>query len=80
MIELTMEEFILWVIGVPLLGMGLWGLISGLRCRARRRMSRMQIVTCRVCGYVYHDASREKVPECPVCGRRNERGASRRLG
>ena len=80
MIDLTMEDFILWMIGVPLVGIGLVTLISGMKRRARKRGLRQQIVRCRVCGHLYKDKSRDKFPECPECDSVNERGKSRRLG
>jgi len=80
MIELTMEEFILWVIGVPILGVIFYSLIAGIRRSAKIRANRLQIVSCRVCGNLYKDRSRERSPDCPECGRANDRGESRRLG
>ncbi len=80
MIELTMEEFILWVIGIPLLGIGFYTLIAGIRHRAAIRAARQLVLSCRACGTLYPDRSREKFPKCPYCGRPNERGRSRRLG
>lgn len=80
MIDLTMEDFILWMIGVPLVGIGLVTLISGMKRRARKRGLRQQIVRCRICGHLYKDKSRGKFPECPECDSVNERGKSRRLG
>ncbi|MGB1875050.1 MAG: hypothetical protein ACPH5P_06005 [Akkermansiaceae bacterium] len=80
MIELTMEELALWLVGVPLLGIGFAVLLATLRRRARIRARKRNIVTCRVCGHVYKDTTRERHPQCPECGRTNERGGSRRLG
>ncbi|MBT8036023.1 MAG: hypothetical protein KJO21_00635 [Verrucomicrobiae bacterium] len=80
MIELTMEEFMLWVIGVPILVIGFYGIIAGLKRRAAIRTAQSQIVCCRVCGHLYRDRSRERSPQCPGCGRANHRGESRRLG
>lgn len=80
MIELTLEEFILWVIGVPLLGIGLYSFFAGMKRRSIIRGIQQYIVRCRACGYVYQDRSRERSPECPECGRGNDRGDSRRLG
>lgn len=80
MIELTMEEFILWVIGVPLLSIGFYSLVTMLKRRAVIRTIQSHIIRCRVCGKLYQDRSRDKSPECPECGRANDRGDSRRLG
>lgn len=80
MIDLTMEELILWMISVPIVMVGLFTLISSLRHRASLRAARRHIVSCRVCGHLYMDRSHERSPLCPECGRANERGRSRRLG
>jgi len=80
MIELTMEEFILWVIGVPILSIGLYSLFAGMKRRSVIRAAWLQIVRCRACGHIYKDRTRERSPECPECGRSNDRGDSRRLG
>lgn len=80
MIELTMEEFILWVIGVPLLSIGFYTLFAGIKRRSAIRARKAQIVRCRACGHVYQDRSRDRSPECPECSRSNDRGDSRRLG
>ncbi len=80
MIELTMEEFMLWVVGFPLVAIGLYSIITGLKRRSMIRASQWQIIRCRVCGNLYQDRSRDRSPQCPDCGRANDRGESRRLG
>lgn len=80
MIELTMEEFVLWAVCVPLLGIGIYSAVAGYRRRARARQARHNIIRCRVCGHLYQDRSRERFPPCPECRRPNDRGRSRRLG
>ena len=80
MIELTLEELSLWLLGVPLLGIGMVVFLATLNRRAKVRLRKREIVTCRVCGHVYKDQTKEHRPECPECGRPNDRGDSRRLG
>ena len=80
MIDMTMEDFLLWAIGVPLVGIAFVTMIGGMRKRARKRSLRQEIVLCRICGHVYQDKTREKFPECPECESVNERGKSHRLG
>jgi rubredoxin len=80
MIDLTIEDFILWVISVPMVMIGFYTVVGALRRRATLRVARRNIVHCRVCGFIYQDSSREQDPVCPECGRANERGRSRRLG
>ena len=80
MIELTLEELSLWLLAVPLLGIGMVVFLATLNRRAKVRLRKREIVTCRVCGHVYKDRTKERRPECPECGRPNDRGDSRRLG
>ena len=80
MIELTLEDFILWVISTPLVGIGFYTLFVGLYRRSQKRKARNNVICCRVCGYIYQDRSREQAPVCPECHRANDRGRSRRLG
>ena len=80
MIDLTMEEFLLWVIGMPMVIIGVVAMGRSMKYRARRRHLRKEIVRCRVCGYLYKDKTRDKHSQCPVCASLNERGEARRLG
>lgn len=80
MIELTLEEFLLWLVGVPLLSIGFFILIAKMKRRSTIRARQKQILCCAACGNVYQSRSRERFPQCPECGRLNERGSSRRLG
>ena len=80
MIELTLEELSLWLLGVPLLGIGIAVFLANLNRRAKVRLRKREIITCRVCGHVYKDSTKERAPQCPECGRANDRGDSRRLG
>lgn len=80
MIELTFEEFCLWVVGVPLLGVGIYCFFSALKYRALAARQRQGMMRCRVCGNMYRELRREKIVECPQCGAANEKGRSRRLG
>ena len=80
MIDLTMEEFLLWVIGVPMVVVAVVTLLRGITVRARKRSLQQEIIRCRICGYLFKDKTREKYCECPECDSINERGKSRRLG
>lgn len=80
MIELTIEEFVLWVVGVPLLSIGFYCAWTGFRRRAMIRRRKLRIFTCRVCGHLYEDRGYGREVRCPECGRVNERGGSGRLG
>ena len=80
MIELTMEEFLLWLVGVPLLGIGFFILLAKIKKRSNIRARQKQILHCNGCGCIYQNRDRERSPKCPEYGRANERGSSRRLG
>jgi len=80
MIDLALEEFILWIISVPMVVVGCMVFISGWRRRAVLKAARRHIVTCHVCGFIYQDRGRDRAPACPECGRANERGPTKRLG
>lgn len=80
MIELTIEDFILWMISLPMVMIGLHAIWANMKRRASINSARRHIVNCRVCGNLYQDRSRERHPACPECGRANQRGRSRRLG
>ncbi len=80
MIDLTIEELILWMISVPFVMVGIGFISASLRRRAAVRSAQRKIITCRVCGHLYRDLSQDDEAECPKCGRVNERGRSTRLG
>lgn len=80
MIELTLEEFLLWLVGAPLLGIGFCILVAKIKRRSKIRARKKQILHCSGCGHIYQNRSRERCPKCPECGRVNKRGNSRRLG
>lgn len=80
MIDMTMEDFLLWAAGAPLVGIAVVTVVGRMRKRARKRALRREIVECRICGHLYKDATRDRLPGCPECGSANERGAPRRLG
>lgn len=80
MIELTLEDFFLWMVGAPIVFLGLYSILVGASRRSRNKKARNNVINCRVCSYVYQDRSKEKSPICPACDRANDRGRSRRLG
>lgn len=80
MIDLSLEEFILWIISVPIVMVGFLVFVSAWRRRLAVKSARRCIVTCHVCGFIYQDRSRDRAPICPECDRANERGPTKRLG
>lgn len=78
--ELTLAEFVLWV----LLGssglMLLFAVVSRtLHDRAERRSLANRVI-CRLCLHAFEDTSHVHAVDCPACGAANEKGRSRRLG
>lgn len=73
MIETTLTEFAITVlIGTFLILM----LITGsqmLSQKIHRIRMRKASITCRACSHVWKNPRREKLPECPQCGRANRR-------
>ena len=73
MIELSLAEFAVGVIAIALA----WVLGSTLLSRwSEAKMLRHSLksrLTCRLCGHVFEDRSREEFPKCPECGAANER-------
>jgi len=72
MIELTLGEFAMAVVGVSLF----WVVGSMLfvwysEARALRKALK-QRVSCRLCGHVFEARSQEEFPKCPECGAANE--------
>ncbi len=80
MIELSIEDFILWVVSLPIVVIGLFYLFSGVANRGERLASSRYNVRCRGCGSVFQDATREKHPQCPECGRKNHRKGAQKFG
>jgi len=74
MIELTLGEFAVAVIGVSLAWFVGSVLISRWSEAKSVRKALKFRVTCRLCGHVFEDRSREEFPSCPECGAANERG------
>jgi rubrerythrin len=73
MIELNLAQFAVAVAGASLA----WILASTVLSRISRakalRQSLESRVSCRLCGHVFEDHSRNPFPQCPECGAKNER-------
>ncbi|MEM9478321.1 MAG: hypothetical protein AAGA58_01525 [Verrucomicrobiota bacterium] len=73
MFELPLSQlFILYLTLVLGLLFAVWLGDDWVRKR-RERINRRNHLVCNICGVPYEDATREKLPECPSCGARNER-------
>lgn len=80
MIDLTLTEFAVVVVGATLLFVSGAAFISRWsNANAERRGIRWRVV-CRICRHVFEDRGRERHPACPRCGTANERHRDRRLG
>lgn len=80
MIELTIEDFILWVVGIPIVAIGLFYFFVSIRRRKKAHYAKQEIIRCRGCGFLFQNKTREKAPECPECGRKNDRGSCTKFG
>lgn len=73
MIELTLEELAVAVIGASLaFVVAAWWISGWTNANARRRGVRRRVV-CRLCRHVFEDRGNERVVACPQCGAGNER-------
>ena len=72
MISVSLSSLLFWgmFLGVGVLGIS-W-VVSVWRERRRDRISRSDLVHCRICGYIYKNADGGKISACPACGSLNE--------
>lgn len=80
MIELTIEEFALWVISVSLIFIGLLVVARSSRDSQVSRRRRRAILHCPICNHLFEDVGGEKLVNCPQCGRPTQRGRDKSLG
>ncbi|MFT5465784.1 MAG: hypothetical protein ACI8UO_000880 [Verrucomicrobiales bacterium] len=73
MIQVSLVQVIVLYLVLVLGGLFvLWVINQFSRGVRRRRLRKFQVV-CQVCGCHYEDRSGEHLPNCPECGRPNER-------
>ena len=78
--ELTLAEFVLYVVVGSLTLVPLFAVISRtLHSRAEKRSLANRVI-CRLCLHAFEDTSHVRTVHCPVCHSANEKGRSRRLG
>ncbi|MFT5882172.1 MAG: hypothetical protein ACI9FG_000672 [Crocinitomicaceae bacterium] len=80
MLQISFEDLAISVLvfSMLILGILLFGRNSTDRQLRRRRLR--SIITCDVCGHLFKNGSTDKVVDCPVCGRSNQRGRDKSLG
>lgn len=78
--EVSLSEFVVWVLAVSLGLTGLFILTSRLSRRGAECRSLRHRIICRLCLHVWEDHSSARTPECPQCGGLNERTRGGRLG
>ncbi len=78
MIELSIEELLLTIVGVSLFFIGLLTLVGYVREFRGGDFVTKRVVRCCLCGGAYCGGG--SLPKCNSCQRANRRGASKRLG
>ncbi len=78
--ELTLADFVFYVVLGCLALVPIFAVISRTRhLRAENRALARRVI-CRLCLHAFEDSSHLRTVACPVCGAMNEKGRSRRLG
>jgi hypothetical protein len=78
--ELSLSEFVVYVLAGAFALTGFFIFISRLSRRGAGCRGLRHRVICRLCLHAYEDHGSARTPECPQCGALNERGRDRRLG
>jgi len=79
-IEVTLEELALTFLTFTLVFIAFSSLSTRLSEALRRsRIARIRL-TCRVCGFIWEDRSKDSIVDCPQCECKAKRGRDRRLG
>ncbi len=73
MFHVTLKTLIVSYLVVFLGGLFIVWLVGEVLNKRRERQSRKNRLVCQICGYVDEDRSENPLPECPECGRPNER-------
>lgn len=78
--ELTLADFVLYVLLGSFALVPMLALVSRTMHGRAERRSLANRVICRLCLHAFEDTSHVGTVDCPVCGAVNEKGRSRRLG
>ncbi len=78
--ELTLADFVLYGVLGSFALVPIFAIISRtLHARTENRALAHRVI-CRLCLHAFEDRSHLATVDCPVCGARNEKGRSRKLG
>ncbi len=66
------DLIVVYLILILFLLFALWIFGDYRRKRGEKRERKFHLV-CDICGVPYEDRTKDPIPECPKCGRRNER-------
>ena len=55
MIEITIEEFVLWVVGTAMVLVAVYVILTGAKHHREAKARVKKVIRCHGCGYVYHD-------------------------
>jgi len=80
MIELTLTELALVVVGVAMCLVAFFGWMSRWAASNAEKRSLRQRIVCRLCLAVFEDSGRQDVVNCPECGAKTKRGGPQSLG
>jgi len=73
--ELTITDFVLWVLGTSSGLMLVCALLSRyLHARTEHRGLNRRVI-CRLCLHAFEDSSRDQTATCPACGALTDKGA-----
>jgi hypothetical protein len=78
--ELTLADFVLFVIVGSFVLVPVFAIISRTLHRREENRALANRVICRLCLRAFEDIGHTKVVTCSTCGALNERGRSRKLG
>lgn len=78
--ELTLSDFVLFVLFGSCAMVGFFAVVSRtLHARSESRALAHRVI-CRLCLHAFEDHNQVKTVNCPHCGAANEKGRGRRLG
>ncbi len=66
------DLIVVYLILILVLLFAVW-IIGDYRRKRREKHVRKHHLVCDICGVSYEDQSKDPIPACPNCGRRNER-------